>query len=93
MNATLAALGWHVTEETDERGRSYYRAYRGAYVRGQGIHLWQSAKAPTNPLTRTLAIRVTVAIRLHTPLIRYCRICLLASFGNQRQAQAIWCVP
>jgi hypothetical protein len=34
VTTTLAALGWHVTEETDERGRSYYRAYRGAYVRG-----------------------------------------------------------
>jgi hypothetical protein len=32
--ATLAALGWRYAEETDERGRPYYRAYRGAYVRG-----------------------------------------------------------
>jgi len=32
--ATLAALGWRVSEEADSRGRPYYRAYRGGYVRG-----------------------------------------------------------
>ena len=32
--ATLAALGWRVSEEADSRGRPYFRAHRGAYVRG-----------------------------------------------------------
>jgi len=32
--ATLAALGWRVSEEADSRGRPYFRAYRGGYVRG-----------------------------------------------------------
>jgi hypothetical protein len=32
--AAVSALGWLVSEETDARGRPYYRAYWRNYVRG-----------------------------------------------------------
>jgi hypothetical protein len=32
--AAVAALGWFVSEETDTRGRPYWRAYWRQYTRG-----------------------------------------------------------